>query len=673
MNCYVRNEALKKAKGDFEKARGKSKEFWEKGFKREEQYIVLDALCKIVEVIVGINDYEAACLAYLYTIPKIERYIVYLSSVISGNKVYKSIRSGEYVKYFDDRYVERYREITVEDRGDKERVRRWADGSDKRTIVDDGIGGKTEYCRFDYIYQYLYERQMAIAAKYFIHYNMRYLELDKSKRAYPRREKVLAGAIWWSNQMMLKKFGLSMPDCEGNYDYAPRVIIFSTFPSSGKSFLNNTVNEMFSCLSREITGRGGVLRISNEQGNIERQSKQTMDLISNPLLLEIYPEMKAYVKKDGKYDPFMKKTMEEWALNGCQYSPYTSIFKTRDSAINSIRCELGIFDDPSRGMQECDNVDIHQAITLKYNTDFMDRFDDPEEIAVMLTGTMFNPFDVFSTEIQRVFDAGGVVRDKRFRSDVFISGDKRTVIILNDVQNDDGTSKFPEYISDAMVEKKRESIPSYEYHCIWRQKPIPAEGLVFSKEYLNFYDKLPENLSDYSFAAIDPTRKKASDFFAMPIFKLNFDDGKYYLVDVIFERKSTIELYPKIIEKIVNNKIVKLIYEENIDKSLGIALKDKLKIENFPYCEMVAEYSKANKQARIMHLSDTIKQWIVFPSNAYAKSTTTMGLAVNQLMEYDGEKSRHDDFPDALAMFANLHIVNGDRKNKVTTSNEMPW
>lgn len=652
--CYAKSAELDEAKKAFVLILKKLEKPSSKNFDFKKEFVNIKALCEIVEYTYMLNDYQASCMAYMYTMPRILDLLKYINEKI--NK--KSAKNGKRVK----------RTVTQSDYD----LAMWIMKGDKATEVRNEDGSSKEYSRMEYLYGYLKERQMAIAARYFIHWNINYLEKDKVKKSYPVRERILRSAVWWTNQMLLKKFGMKMPDAPEELDIKPRMIIFSTFPSSGKSFLCNTANEMFSELSSIITKRGGVLRVSNEQSNIFRQSQQTMNLIKNPLIFDIYPENKKFIgAKSNKYDPFAKSAEEEWGLQGCAYTPNTSIFKTRDSAINSIRCELGMFDDPSRGLQECNNVQIHQNICILFNGDFMDRFESAEDIAILLTGTMFNPFDVFSTEIQKAL-ADGAIKDTRF-DNTFLSANKEVVVIVNDCEDEYGNSAYPEFISNEALKNKRDSLPAYEYHCIWRQKPIPAEGLIFSKEFLRFYDQRPDELTQYSFAVIDPTRRKAKDFFSMPIFKRLDGTDDYYLVDIIFEKKSSMDLIGKVIEKIVNNRIVKLYFEENINDSLGSTIRQELEKRDINFCEIVPIYNTVNKMQRIADMEHQIKQHIVFPSNNLYPSVTPMGYAMHQLYEYNGEKSEHDDMADSLAMFAANFIVYPVRKNIIKAIPYLPY
>lgn len=603
----------------------------------QEEMNALIAECKMIHLMYKLNDFKASCYAYQHTMPKIEEMLDYC------------------YRFFSSKYIQD-----------------WCKQETEQTVERQPDGSKRQYNNIGYLYEVLRWEQMAIAARYFVTYNIQYLERDKTEKDYPSRKRILESAVWWMNQGLLGRFGLKMPDCGTQYDIMPQVVIFSTFPSSGKSYLINTTNEMYSELGWIINKMGGYLRVGNEQGNIFRQSRQTMNLIENKRIMDIYPENREMIYK-GVYRPFGKSSEEEWSLNGVTFDPATSVFKTRDAAINSIRCKIASMDDPSRGQQESANPKIHNDIVQLYRGDFSDRFKNQDDKLIFLTGTMFNPNDVFSQEIGIAMD--GARPDERFKN-TYISKDNKTIVIINDCENEFGESAYPEFISTEELVKKRNGLDPYDYACVWRQKPIPAEGLIFDYDFLKTYTELPtEDLNEQSVAYIDPTRRSAKDFFAMPICRQNKKDELYYLTDCIFVQKSSIDLYNDIVQKIIKNKIVKLVIEENIDGSLAEMIKLRLKAAGIRWCEVVTKYNTVNKAQRIALMAGTVKENIVFPAKGKYAQRHPLGLFMYYLTQYSAEASKnlHDDAPDAISGVCESFIYNTVSKNMVKTYKKLPF
>lgn len=616
-----------------------------KNYDYEKEFVKLWTMQQLVLKMYGLNDFIASCYAYMFTVPDARRLIE------TVNAAFESTKSSPSNKKAAD----------------------FAVGKHKLAEIKMGDGTTRQATNLEYVYTQIYYGQMAIAARYFVKYNIQYLERNKVKKAYPTRERVLEAAIWWANQMLLGRFGLKMPDSGKKFDFCPKKLVFSTFPSSGKSFLCNTLNEMYAELSMIITQGGGVLRMGNEDSNIKRQSRQTINLIYCRSIFDVYPENANMISRStGKYNPFSKESEEEWVLGGCTNEPNANVFKTRDSAINSIRCCVGMFDDPSRGIQEAANADVHNKLYELFNGDFLDRFESQDDICAFLTGTMYNPFDVFSREIKKAFTIGCDF-DERFRG-CYVCKDHERVIVVNDCEDEYGNSAYPELISNKELANKKQSLSPYLYACVWRQRPIPADGLLFAPENLQFYDVLPkEKLTPYAFAYIDPNRRTAQDYFAMIICRRNVEDNKFYYVDCIYEQKSTRNLYDKIVGKILANNIIKLVYEENVDMSLGEVLKMKLKEKGGSRCDISVEYSTKNKVQRIADMADTVKGSIVFPSEKCAPTLTPLGFSVHSLTEYNAESSKHDDMPDACSGFVKTYVIGSRINNTIETRKKLPF
>lgn len=617
---------------------------------KETYFVRLKFMGEFIKQMLQINDYEASMHCCKFLMPRIEKFIAYITDQMefyADKDSQKAKNFYEWIEYEDD--------LT-------EYTRR----------------GQKQVCgRFRYIFDVMYWDYMKIAARYSIHWMINYMERDKLKKDYPSRERILASVVHYANSMLLGRIGLKWLDEE----VVPTEIIFSTMPSSGKSFVNNVYNLMGSILGALHMSIGGILRVGNEESNILRQSRQTMNMLESNLIIDVYPELAQLVRANGKYDPYSKSSEEEWGVRDVKNDPSTTVFKTRDSAINSVRCYMGgIYDDPSRGQEEANNINKHKEIANKFNGDFKDRFKSQDDMAILLTGTMFNPYDVFSLEIQRA-KAKGYYEDKKF-ANTYITNDKKTVIIVNDCEDEYGRSAYPEFISTETLMDKKEALDPFTYACVWRQRPIPAEGLLFDDTLLMHYEEFPRSpqglplLTDYAFAYLDPTRRSNKDFLSMPICKKHTITGQHYLVDAIFGRKSTKDCYDEIIDKIEEHHIIKFVIEENTSADLETVLKEKLKKRGITYCEITTIYNTINKQQRIADLAGTTKSNIVFPKKSkFNPKISQIGNFLHWLGQYSNiDSNNYDDAPDSLCGYTKAFIVDSIKKvNTISAYKNLPY
>ena len=128
----------------------------------QEELVALEAECKLVLAMYKLNDFTASSYAYAFTMRKIEEIVEY---------VYQHLKENA--------------------------VKKWANDSNDFTEVMNKDGSLHKYTNLGYIYEYLYNQQEAIAARYFIEYNIQYLEREKTEKDYPTRARILESAIWW--------------------------------------------------------------------------------------------------------------------------------------------------------------------------------------------------------------------------------------------------------------------------------------------------------------------------------------------------------------------------------------------------------------------------------------------------------------------------------------------
>jgi predicted phage terminase large subunit-like protein len=599
---------------DGETKRGISKIY----FDAERHYKLLALLRDGLQSVRKINDFEASRLAIYIAIPLAERYLTRIQ------KLSETGDSKKYAKYFDSLNI--------------------------------------------------YWDMVAVGARYSLNYFIEYMFHNKSKKPYQFRKQILSSAVFYVGRGFLERLKIGI-DFRDNVA-APNLVLFSTFPSSGKTLIANYAMAWIKCLAMIKIRGGGMLRIGNEEGNVNKNSQAIKDIILDETIIDVFPEMDELRDDKGKYKPFDKDSIDEWFLKEDKEEPKSAVFRTAGSATNGIRINLGlVIDDPSRGMVDRKNVDTHQRIIASYNGDWRSRFDNEDDSFVFALGTRFNNFDVFSA-IQDTAEKKGLYKDENFEN-TYKTKDGKTVIINIDCEKDDGSgsSRYPELISDSTLEDKRNSMSKQEYYCVYRQKPIPEEGLDFDYSLLNTYDKKyeDEQLDTFAYASCDPTRKTGQDYLSVPIFKAVIDKkdknfGKYALIDVIFIQKSVKDeqTFQKIIEKIVTNGIKKLYLEINTDTSLGQRIQDHLQSIGYNILVIKEIYSTQKKSERIADQTSSIHRNMVFPREGMYPKYTEIGHFMEQLTMYSSSSAnKHDDAADSVATFSREHIDTTKIKNTI--------
>lgn len=515
----------------------------------------------------------------------------------------------------------------------------------------------------------------SVAARYSLHFFIEFMFHNKTKQPYVLRKQLLAPAVFYVGRGLLNQLKLKIKF--NDKIVAPSLVMFSTFPSSGKTLVANYALAWIKCLAMIKIRGGGFLRIGNEENNVNVNSQSIKDIISDPTILDVFPEMSDMKDNQGKFYPFDKDRLDEWFLKGDIEEPRRASFRTSSSATNGIRINIAlVVDDPSRGMVDRNNVDIHNKIISSYNGDWRSRFDNEEDSFVFLLGTRFNNFDVFSS-VQKIAEEQGLYPDKLF-PEVLKSADGKTVIYNVDCENEKGESRFPKLISTKTLNEKRSALSKQEYSCVYRQKPIPEEGLDFDYSMLTTYDKpFPkEMLEEYSSASLDPTRKTGADYLSMPILYKVIDAssefyGKYAFTNCIFRKKSIKDdnTFLLLIKSIIAYNVSELILENNTDTSLGKRIQETLIKEGYNNLKIKEVYNTEKKSQRIADQTQTIIKNVIFPAEGLYPRQTDMGAFMNQFTTYSSTRSnKNDDAADSMATYSKHKLDTTMRKNTIKFS-----
>jgi hypothetical protein len=179
---------------------------------------------------------------------------------------------------------------------------------------------------------------------------------------------------------------------------------------------------------------------------------------------------------------------------------------------------------------------------------------------------------------------------------------------------------------------------------------------------------------------VDTTRTSGNDFFSMPIFKKNLENGKYRLVDCMFEQKSLgIKDDPnsvfarKVCRKIIDSNMVECCLESNTSNTSSALLKMICSQMGYKSCKFRDRYTSgrkgSNKVTRILTMEETIKEYIEFPNPDSLPNGHPLRLFMKYLTSWSStegqKKTNPDDAPDSIAMFAEEFIFKRQKKGIV--------
>lgn len=430
-------------------------------------------------------------------------------------------------------------------------------------------------------------------------------------------------------------------------------VLIANFPSGfGKTFpekiseawnfgIDPTGTVLYLC-SNDNVAKGGSVAVRNE--------------LKSEWFGEVFPHMK-YDKEDKEY--FSKETESNWTLRDCKLSSSYYAFTTNSNVVGVRASQRIHIDDLYKDYKEALNENLNSQYFYDYTTVWQARFVQSLPTKVVITGTLWYSHDFIAKVINNLREEHKFVRDKDYPY-TYISEDGSCAIVqVPALDYKTGLSVAPHFKTTAEIQRIKKSIPSYLFETNYQQRPIDPDSLAFSYEKLKTYEILPPSTNEipYSYAVIDATRK-GRDYFAMPIFKpvQDGDKMKYYLIDAIFTKRATKDMYEAVVEKILRHHITKLVIESNVTSELANAIRARLPAQ---FCDIIEKYNTVKKEIRIQSEQSTMVEELVFPKQSLFGINSNVGQFMYSFTSYnlDGN-NEHDDANDSVAMFCH-EIIDG--------------
>lgn len=500
----------------------------------------------------------------------------------------------------------------------------------------------------------------------------KWIELEDDFYALASYRNLKLFAIYLERDFPEKIWQKTMHLFENFFDYAQRLVFgekirlirASYFPGAGKSYAANILSAFWFGYDSNIS----ILRITFSSDLCKEFIRKTAMLIDTPRYRKVFPKFDiGEMTAKGNNELYSKYSVDMGFQFKFSYAMnlYSS---TRDGQITGKRGKVIMIDDLIKGIDEATDEVLNNKMKNKYDSEWCSRADTSYQPVIAL-GTMWSNMDLLNLLEWRTLKNPKVemYNDEKYkytRIAKTLEGKLNSVFIATpmlDYETDESTC-LERYDTESLREK-RDDMEEYIWNSVYQQRPTPPEDVIFSEKKLQVYtdetyplEKM-KTLQTQVCSFFDPTRT-GKDYMAFLIFKRykeNNEWSKWYFIDCICDQSPHKEKTNEICAKIINHKIYKFGYENNVDISLGDLLKLKLTKE-MGYKEPIifdSVFSSDNKQGRIFRASPGIKKEIVFPAPSMYKANSDMGRAMRQLTTWSVQQKYgdHDDVPDCLAMF----------------------
>lgn len=486
-----------------------------------------------------------------------------------------------------------------------------------------------------------------LAARVSLEHFLIYYEWDSDDKVYEKRVNILEGYVYFLNTMC--------------YNRKIRKLIVNMPSGYGKT----RPEKLYEAFRLGIDPTVTFMSVSSNDRLLRQTSRSVIDIIKSPQYGEVFPELDYETHKKTL---FLKETDEDWKLKDCHLQT-SYITTTRDATATGFRCSASThIDDLYNDAYEAMNKELNDRVYNKYQMVWTERTVKGKKPQIIVTMTRWGVDDLISRLINDEKAKQNFTPHPRFKY-CEISEDGEVVIIRVPALDENDQSTCPELASTEELIDKRNKLDTWLWETNYQQNAVAPEGLEFDWERLLTYDELPVFQDNYCMASLDPSRR-GNDYVSMPIFRRNGD--YFYLVDCLFSNTSITFLYDEIVNKIIENNIIKFVIENNTDTSLKTVIEDKLRQKGYLNCTIYEKYNSKKKELRINEQKDIVRTRIMFPRKGKYGENTQMGKALRQMTTFSfNYPNKHDDMIDSVCIFSNEIILGNAEPQKAVATKRM--
>ena len=440
------------------------------------------------------------------------------------------------------------------------------------------------------------------------------------------------------------------------------------FVANGLVSHNSYSNQVAIAWLLGVDKENDVLIVLGNPALVSINANGILGIMTNPRFAKVFPEYAQYFDDGNVSDKMFsicRVKQGEICIEGTTRPMNVKII-CKETPIDGIRVKFLFLDDVCRS-KDANNLKAHEEDIKNFWDSWYKRNYGTDNFYIVAGGTAYSVEDILSHLI-RYYSGGKLIRTNTNKYTYKNTKDDCVFIKIPKIDDDLNRSTYPQKFPYEEAVKARDR--NYRmFMAMEQQQPLNAETCPFAWENLLTYEELPDGLSDYSVALLDPARS-GQNYVSMAIFRVREERDKfnavnkvYYLVDCVYRLKKMEDMYQEIVDKVEKHHIVKLHIENNTDTSLKNLLDKMFHEKHILFCETIEFYSTENKETKLKEL--TYKNWgyitkqMKFPCYNMYPPAHPMGKFMQHITCYDFKhKNDYDDSIDTVCMFIERFMAN---------------
>ena len=455
----------------------------------------------------------------------------------------------------------------------------------------------------------IYKSTLLFDAPYFFDEAIRYAEFERpyKKRFYEPRRKQLLPVVRAMEDLEKRKI---------------KLLLVMLPPGCGKTTLEIMFLRWFGGKHPELcnlTGSHSNSILQGMYGELQRMCEGDSEYLWN----DIFPnaELCSTDAKNMRLDLGVKK----------RFSTYQFASVGAGNAGRVRASGLLCLDDLVPDLESSLSRERMDKLWQQYNTDYLQRtIGDCVQLMIQTPWSLFDPIDRLA-EMHENDDEARIVR----------------LPALD--ENDESNFDYPFSLgfSTKKYHEIREVMDDASWSALYMLTPRERDSILYSPEELKRFFELPSGDPETVVAVCD-IADSGGDFWSLPI--LAKYNKEWYLKDWIFDAGKPEVVEERIVNALIDNKVVAARFESNRGGGRVAESIQKRVRERGGLTKITTKWEQSNKETRIIVASGSVKQNILFKDESVCNKEYRDALKSLYSYTMSGKKAKHDDAPDSLAM-----------------------
>ena len=231
-------------------------------------------------------------------------------------------------------------------------------------------------------------------------------------------------------------------------------------------------------------------------------------------------------------------------------------------------------------------------------------------------------------------------------------------------ENDESNFDYENSVgfTTAFYRQQREIMDEVSWKALYQQETIEREGILYHRDELRRYFKLPEAEPDAILAICD-TKEQGTDYCVMPV---AYQYGSDFYIDHFVCDNGKVEVVEeKVAQVLADRGVQRCRIESNRGGTLFAQNVEKRCRELGAPVSITTKWTQTNKATRIEINSSWVKLHCLFKDESLYRDDREYEVAMRQMTSYTvSGKNKFDDVVDVLSML--VDFVSSFAANKVT-------